>query len=168
MMFSRLPRCTVAALVTGVVLASVVSVAQAIPPTTEIFRDEGFITLPDFDCGSFTLHEEMISEDITVMTFYDQQGDVARQQIHIRFVGEITNSATGETFRDHAAVKLITKDDITTASGLSFNLVRRGQGAVMQLIGRRIEDSEGNVIAVLAGPDDIQGDLQTAICVALA
>jgi hypothetical protein len=38
----------------------------------------------------------------------------------------------------------------------------------MQLIGRRIEDSAGNVIVVLAGPDDIHGDLQAAICAALA
>jgi hypothetical protein len=167
-MSSRLPRFTVAALATGVFLLSCASAAHAIPPTTKTFHDEGLITLPDFDCGSFTLHEEMISEDITVMTFYNRQGDVDRQQIHIRFLGEITNSATGETFRDHAAVNLITEDDISTASGLSFNLVRPGQGAVMQLIGRRIEDSEGNVIVVLAGPDDIQGDLHAAICAALA
>jgi hypothetical protein len=168
-MFSRLPQLTVAALATGVVVFSFVLAAQAIPPTTEISRDEGDVTLPDFDCGSFTLHEEMISEEIKVMTFYDQQGNVDRRQLHVRFVGEITNSATGETFRDHAAVNLITEDDvIATASGLSFNLVRQGQGAVMQLIGRRIEDSEGNVLVVLAGPDDIQGDLETAICAALA
>ena len=165
-MSSRLPRLTVVALATAVGLFSFASAAHATPPTRETFHDEGFLTLPDFDCGRFTLHEEMISEERTVTTFYDEQGDVERVQTHTTFLGEITNSATGETFRDHAVANVVTEADLTISAGVGFNLVRQGQGAIMQLIGRRIETDEGGI--TLAGPDDVQGDLQTAICAALA
>ena len=144
------------------------SAAQAVPPTTETLHDEGIVTLPDSDCGSFALHEEMISEDITVTTFYDQQGNVDHLQLHISFLGEITNSATGETFRDHIALSVVVEGDIGAASGIAFNLVRQGQGAVLQLIGRRFEDAEGNLVFVQGGPNDIEGGLEPAICAALA
>jgi hypothetical protein len=126
-----------------------------------------YSTLPDFDCGSFTLHEEMISEDFTETTFYNQQGEVDHLQFHATFLGEITNSATGETFRDHAAFRGSSEGDVTIVSGLGFNVVRQGEGAVFQHIGRRLEFSDGSVV-VLAGPDDVQGDVQGSVCVALA
>jgi hypothetical protein len=124
--------------------------------------------LPDFNCGSFTLHEEMISEDIIVTTFFDQQGDVVRTQSRITFLGEITNSAAGATFRDHIALSFVVEGDMGTASGIGFNLVRHGQGAVLQLIGRRVEDANGNLLFVIGGPNDIEGGLEAAICAALA
>jgi hypothetical protein len=122
--------------------------------------------LPDIDCGTFTLHEELITEEFTETTFYDEAGEVDRVLTRITFLGEITTSATGETFRDHVAVNAVTEGGRTLASGIGFNLVRPGQGAGMQLIGRRIETEDGHI--TLAGPDDVQADLHAAICSALA
>jgi hypothetical protein len=110
--------------------------------------------LPDIDCGTFTLHEELITEEFTETTFYDEAGEVDRVLTRITFL------------RDHVAVNAVTEGGRTLASGIGFNLVRPGQGAGMQLIGRRIETEDGHI--TLAGPDDVQADLHAAICSALA
>lgn len=162
---SRLPRLTVAALAAAVALSSASS-AHATPPTVDAHHDEGILTLPDLDCGSFTLHERMLSEDLVITTFHTQSGD--RVQVHYDFLGEITNSATGETFRDHTAGHTVSEGGLQIHNGIAFNIVRPGQGAILQLIGRRLVDNQGNILAVLAGPDDTEGDFVAALCAALA
>ena len=161
------PRQTLAALAAAVAVLAWASVAQAIPPTIERHHDEGIFTLPDFDCGSYTLHEEMLSEDATIITYYDQGGDVERVQQRFTFLGEITNSATGETFRDHVALNFLFDGGTTTERGNAFSIVRQGEGAILQLMGRRIVDADGNLV-FQAGPDDILGGFESSVCAALA
>jgi hypothetical protein len=38
--------------------------ALAQSPVKEHFVDEGIFLLPDVDCGSFSLHEDLVSEDV--------------------------------------------------------------------------------------------------------
>jgi hypothetical protein len=113
----------------------------------------------------------MISETLTLRTFYNQQGEVDHVQFHVSFFGEITNSATGETFRDHVAASGVSEGPLEIHRGLGFNIVRPGQGPVFQLVGRRFVEAEGNVVA-RPGPADITSAVQTedfraAICAAL-
>jgi hypothetical protein len=136
-MSRRLRRYGFAATSAAVGLLLCAAVPDAAPPTVETHEDEGIFTMPNIDCGAFTLHEEMISEDIRITTFFNQQGDVDRKQMKITFLGEITNSATGETFRDHAAIThFIEGGSFEFHNGLGFNIVRPGEGPQRGLGGR--------------------------------
>jgi hypothetical protein len=138
--------------------------AQADPPDKTTFVDLGLIPQLDFDCGSFTLNEELISERVTVTTF---SGEPERVMYESNFLGEVTNSATGETFRDHVAGIAVVEGGVVFESGVGFNIVRPAEGPILQRIGRRLIDSEGNLV-VIGGPENVGDDMQAAVCAALA
>src|SRR5688572_6150795 len=116
--------------------------AMAEPPLREVFIDQGFATLPDIDCGSFDLHEEMVSERITKMTFFDNAGNATRILFTINFVGELTRSDTGETFTDRVAgidtIDPATGDSISTGSKINLHLP--GEGTLAVTAGRTVRD----------------------------
>jgi hypothetical protein len=86
----------------GMIGATIPAYAKA--PFKEVFIDQSIFTLPDIPCGSFTLTEVMDSESVTVTTFFDKAGvDPVKVATRANFFGTITNSATGETFPDHAS-----------------------------------------------------------------
>lgn len=82
----------------------------------------------------------MDSEAITVTTFFNKAGDPVKVATRANFFGTITNTATGDTIRDHASftetVSLV--DGATTVNGISYHYVMGGQGQVYAEIGHKI------------------------------
>ena len=144
--------------------------AQAAKPLKEVFIDQGIFTLPDVDCGTFTLHEEMTSEHVTTITTFDRAGDPLTVATHANFFGVVTNSLTGETFRDHVAFTetLQLAEGATTVSGSSFHFVDAGSGQVYAEVGHKVIVSATGEVTFQAGQDDfVQTDLQ-GLCEPLA
>ena len=156
------------AVVVAVMGASVPS--QAAKPLKEVFVDEGIFTLPDVDCGTFTLHEELTSEQVTTITTFDRAGKPMKVATHANFFGVVTNSLTGEAFRDHVAFTetLDLPNGTTTVSGSSYHFVDAGRGQVYAEVGHKISVSATGEVTFQAGQDDfVQTDLQ-GLCPALA
>ena len=144
--------------------------AQAAKPLKEVFVDEGIFTLPGVDCGTFTLHEEMTSEQVTTITTFDKVGNPVRVATHANFFGVVTNSLTGEEFRDHVAFTetLNLPKGTTTVSGSSYHFVDAGSGQVYAEVGHKIWVSATGEVTFQSGQDDfVQTDLQ-GLCPALA
>lgn len=153
------------------VLASMLmlSHAGAVPPEKEVFIDQGFFLLPDIDCGTSVLHEELVSERIQVTTFFDRDGTPIRTQVTVNFTAELINLATGETFRD-TVVGLDTFDLVSgqaTFVGPGLKVPVKGEGVVLLHTGRKVFDASGDLI-FNAGPDDIfELGLFGGLCAAL-
>jgi hypothetical protein len=150
-------------------VAGLAGSAAAAPPEREVLIDEGVFLLPDFDCGTFTLHEELISERIEITTFFDRDGGPIREQVTVNFRAEITKSPGGETFQD-IVIGLDTFDLVTGEAsfvGPGFRVTVPGRGIVLLHTGRKIFDADGNVV-FNAGPDEFDKALMDAVCGALA
>ncbi len=147
--------------------------AYAKAPLKEVFVDEGWFTLPDISCGggSFTLHEVMDSESVQVTTFYNKAGDPAKIATRANFFGTITNTATGETFPDHASFTetVNTPAETTTVSGVSYHYIAGGQGQVYAEIGHKISVTASGEVTFQGGQDDLASDPDLAtLCLGLA
>jgi hypothetical protein len=134
--------------------------ASAKAPLKEVFVDEGWFTLPDITCSGFTLTEVMDSESIKVTTYFDKAGDPFKVATRANFFGTITNTATGDTFRDHASfietVNLV--DGTTTVNGISYHYIVGGQGQVYAEIGHKIFVSATGEVTFQGGQDDLVSD----------
>jgi hypothetical protein len=156
----------------GVALAVSVSVvpASAAQPFKEHFVNEGIFTLPDIHCRGFTLHEEMLSEDVTTTTYFDGSGVPKQVATKANFDGVITNSATGATTPDHSV--FTETDDLvngtTTISGPSYHYKVPGQGDVYAEVGHQIFVTDTGEVIFQAGPDDFTQQDLAGLCVALA
>jgi hypothetical protein len=144
--------------------------ASATAPLKETFVDEGIFTLPDVPCDGFVLREEMVSERIQITTYFDRAGDPVKIAMRANFFGEVTNSETGETFRDHVAfteTENVPAGTITV-SGSSYHFVEAGEGQIYAEVGHKILVSEDGTVIFQAGQDDFtQTDLQ-GLCGPLA
>jgi hypothetical protein len=122
-------------------------------PLKEEFTNAGFATLPDIDCGTFTLHEDLVSEKVTITTYFDKDGAAVKKVFHIDFVGILTRSDTGKTFRDHVA-GLDLLDPITNelleSKGVKLNLHSPGEGNFAKYAGHKIYD--GGTLVFNGGP----------------
>jgi hypothetical protein len=126
---------------------------SATPPSVLEFHDEGSNVLAE--CEGFVL-TETFTLDGRARTFSNKQGDPVRVTIHADFVGVITNSASGNTFRD-SSHQQITQDLITgeeTTVGLIFNIVVPGLGPVAHDTGKIVLDASRNVTFV-GGPHTV-------------
>jgi hypothetical protein len=145
--------------------------AYAKAPLKEVFIDQGIFTLPDIPCGSFTLTEVMDSESVMVTTFFDKAGDPVKVATRANFFGTITNSATGETFPDHASfteTENIPKGT-TTVNGVSYHYIVGGQGQVYAEIGHKISVTATGEVTFQGGQADLASDPDLAsLCVSLA
>lgn len=123
--------------------------ASAKPPVKETIRNEGWFTLPDTSCDGSTLTEEMNSETIHVMTYFNRAGTPIKESIKANFFGTITNSVSGNTYRDHSTFTE-TYDLVngtTTVSGQSYHYIVKGQGQVFAEVGHKITmDATGEII----------------------
>jgi hypothetical protein len=153
---------------TGVVLLAflaLVVVGGAIPasakaPTKEVYRDQGWFTLPDIPCAGFTLTEEMDAEYVRVTTYFNKAGVAIKQSVKANFVGTITNGVSGNTYRDHStfteSYDLV--NGTTTVSGQSYHFIVKGQGQVFAEVGHKITvDATGEIIHQ-GGQDDYVND----------
>jgi hypothetical protein len=134
--------------------------ASAKAPFKEVFVDEGLFTLPDIDCGGFTLTEVMDSESVQVTTFYNDAGDEIKVATRANFFGTITNTLTGETFRDHASftetMNLV--NGTTTVNGISYHYIVGGRGQVFAEIGHKIFVTDTFEVIFQGGQDDLASD----------
>jgi hypothetical protein len=153
----------------GMIGATIPAYAKA--PLKEVFIDQSIFTLPDIPCGSFTLTEVMDSESVTVTTFFDKAGDPVKVATRANFFGTITNSATGETFRDHASfteTENIPKGT-TTVNGVSYHYIVGGQGEVYAEMGHKISVTATGEVTFQGGQADLASDPDLAsLCVSLA
>ena len=145
------------------------TISASLRRIAEVFVDEGFFLLPDIDCGTSVLHEELVSERIQVTTFFDQDGAPTRTQVTVNFTAELINLTTGETFRDTVVgldtFGLVTGQEIFVGPGLK--ILVPGEGVVLLHNGRKIFDADGELI-FNAGPDDIfELGLFGGLCAAL-
>ncbi len=157
--------------VVGLAVIGATIPANAKAPLKEVFVDEGIFTLPDIPCGSFTLHEVMDSESVQVTTFYNKAGDTLKVATRANFFGTITNTATGETFPDHASftetVNVPAKT--TTVNGVSYHYIVGGHGQIYAEIGHKISVTATGDVTFQGGQDDLASDPDLAtLCVGLA
>jgi hypothetical protein len=135
------------------ILGLVAFPASARPPQREVVRDSGSFLLAD--CGGGVLLTETFTVVDTITTFFDASGNPIRVQVHENFVGVITNSASGNTYRDpgHWTVVEDVVNGTVTFHGEFFAIVAPGVGIVIQDTGRITFDADGNII-FQAGPHE--------------
>ena len=147
-MFRKTTDVVLVAFLALVVLGGAIP-ATAKPPTKEVYRDEGWFTLPDITCDGFTLTEELDSEYVQVLTYVNKAGTPIKQSVKANFFGTITNSVSGNTYRDHSTFTE-TYDLVngtTTVSGQSYHYIVKGQGQVFAEVGHKITvDATGEII----------------------
>ena len=151
-------------LMKGVVLGAValMVIGGAIPasakgPVKETFIDEGIYTMPDIDCGTFWLTEQMVSEKVQVATYVDSAGAPTKTVTKADFLGTVTNSSSGHTFRDHASF-VETVDYVagtTTVVGVSYLFVIKGMGGLRRGRLQGSTTATGEVITQY-GPNDYE------------
>ena len=146
------------------------SLALATPPDRQVLIDQGNATLPDINCGSFSLHEDMVSERIVFTTFFDDAGNPVRQLFTVNFVGTLTRLDTGQAFVDRVAgtdtINLL--NGTSTSIGRKINIHIPGQGTVAVTAGRTVYGPDGSV-TFSAGPTDVDPrDPGPGLCAALA
>jgi hypothetical protein len=126
---------------------------SAAPSRDHRFHEEASVILAK--CKGFRL-TEMFTLDIRTTTFFNQQGDAVRTTLHVNFVGVITNSASGNTYRDsadHTVTRDLTTGEETTV-GLIFNVVVPGVGPVAHDTGKIVVDANDDVTFV-GGPHTV-------------
>ncbi|MDP9242616.1 MAG: hypothetical protein M3O84_05510 [Actinomycetota bacterium] len=144
--------------------------ASAQAPFKETFVDEGIFTLPDIACSGFNLHEEMVSEDVRTTTYFDNAGNPVKVATKANFLGVITNSANGNTTRDHATFTetLDLSAGTDTVSGVSYHYMVAGKGEVYAEVGHKILVTDTGEVTFQAGQDDFTQTDLAGICDGLA
>jgi hypothetical protein len=142
-------------------------VGAAAQPSVETFHDAGAFEIGP--CPSGVTLVETFMGDVRVTTFFDQAGDPVRAQVHIDFVGVVTNSTTGQTVKDPG--RITRTIDLTTGArsnaGLYFSTIVPGVGVVFHDAGHLMYDTAGN-LSFEAGPHDVlHGDYVALFCAAL-
>jgi len=155
----------VAALAAGTAAASSPVVVEKHNTLT---RD--FTNIPDCLAFGFT-HSEHYDVIRTVTDFYDQEGNLLREVVHVRFIGTATNDVTGKTIPVVGVRHLIFDfvNETFTETGVLRHVTVPGQGIVLHESGRLIAPFDETLPPLfVAGKHQLlEGDLN-AFCTALA
>jgi hypothetical protein len=155
----------VAALVAGTAAATKPVVVEKHNTLT---RD--FANIPDCVTFGFT-HSEHYDVTRTVTQFYDQEGNLLREVVHVRFVGTATNDVTGKTIPVVGVRHLIFDfvNETFTETGVLRHVTVPGQGIVLHESGRFVAPFDETLppLFVSGKHQLLEGDL-TAFCTALA
>jgi hypothetical protein len=111
----------------------------------------------------------MTAERVHTTTHFNQAEEPVRVTTHANFMGVVTNTETGETFRDHAAFTE-TFDLVagtTTVSGASYHYIVGGRGSVYAEVGHKVTVTVTGDVTFQAGQDDFVAFDLTGLCVAL-
>jgi hypothetical protein len=125
-------------------IMAVISPALTKEPQHENFEVNGAVTI--YDCGDFVAE---LVDDIkgSYTTFFDQDGNPTGFQARVEFLGTVTNSKTGTSFRDHASVsfsgELPLDEKSETVTGVSDDINVPGAGIVALRVGKLIQDEDG-------------------------
>jgi hypothetical protein len=112
----------------------------------------------------------MDHEAIEVETFYNRAGDPVKIATRANFFGTITNSATGETFRDHASfTETVNVPEAPTVNGVSYHYVVEGRGRSSRRSAHKISITATGDVVFQGGQDDLAGDPDLiSLCTSLA
>ena len=150
-----------------VMVLGFVSTAAADQPEKVVIRDI-MITQVDSTSCEFPFLEEFTGR-VTITTFFDNEGNPIRVQLHLPFDGTLTNEASGTSVS--ATQDLIVVEDLvagtTTFLGVRFRVNFPGLGYVLLDAGRVVFDADGNVI-FKAGPHQVINEDFEAFCEALS
>jgi hypothetical protein len=129
-----------------------------------------FTNIPDCLAFGFT-HSEHYDVIRTVTDFYDQEGNLLREVVHVRFIGTATNDVTGKTIPVVGVRHLIFDfvNETFTETGVLRHVTVPGQGIVLHDSGRLIAPFDETLPPLfVAGKHQLlEGDLN-AFCTALA
>jgi hypothetical protein len=154
-------------LAVAALLALPVDQASAAPPLIEQFHDTGSFEIGPCP-GGVTL-VETFTEDTQVTTFFDASGTPVRIQIHLDYVGVVTNPVTGQRVNDpaHSTRTIDLIDNTRTLVGEFYSTTVPGVGVVFHDVGRIVRGPDGS-ITFEAGPHDVlqSGDV-ALFCAAL-
>ena len=166
-------RAVVAVTVVVAVAALLAGTAAANEPVVlekhnSLTRD--FANIPDCVAFGFT-HSEHYDVTRTVTDFYDQEGNLLREVVHVRFVGTATNDVTGKTIPVVGVRHLVFDfvNETFTETGVLRHVTVPGQGIVLHESGRFVAPFDEMLPPLfVAGKHQLlEGDL-TAFCTALA
>jgi len=149
-------------------LAAPISTASAPTPEVDTFNDEGSFEIGP--CPSGVTLVETYTENVVVITFFDQAGNPARLQVHFDYAGVVTNPATGQSVKDPAHGTRFTNLTNGTRAlvGLFYSTTVPGVGVEFHDVGRLVRDPDGS-ITFEAGPHDAlhTGNDAALFCAAL-
>jgi hypothetical protein len=163
---------TGAAAALAIVCASATTAAASKPVVVEKQNEltRHFANLPECMAFGFT-HTEDYAVTRTVTDFYDNEGNLIREVLHIQFVGTATNDVTGKTLPVNG-VRHLTFDFVEgtfTETGVLRHVTVPGSGIVLHDSGRLVAPLEDGLEPLfVAGPHQLtEGDV-AEFCSALA
>jgi hypothetical protein len=148
--------------------ALVAAPAGASQPQHLIVHQSG--TFDPIDCGGGVVLTETFTEMDVFNTFVDASGTPTRVQITVHFDGVITNSASGNTYRDPGHFEIVqdvVNSTVTTVTfnGAFFAIVAPGAGIVVQDTGTITFDANG--IISMAGHHEVLTGTAPDLCTVL-
>lgn len=149
-------------------LASTAQAALAAPPQIETFHLEGSYEVGICPSGVTLLGT--YTEDVRLITFFNEAGDPVSIQVHVQYVAVVTNTETSQTVRDHAhgTVFIDPIEGTRVNVGLFYSTTVPGLGVVFHDVGKLVRDIETGDILFEAGPHDVlHGDEVALFCAAL-
>jgi hypothetical protein len=135
-------------------LALIASPAGAVQPQREVIHQSGEFLLAD--CGGGVVLTDTFTEVDTIIVFFDANGNPVRVQFHANFTGVITNSGSGNTYRDaaHFMEEGDLVDGTRTVHGMNYANTIQGAGIVVHQTRTIIFDSNRNILFE-AGPHEV-------------
>lgn len=166
---ARLVRTVGAALLLTALTALTAGAALAAPPTV-VSRNFTFSFPTAIDtesCPGLTIEVDL--EGVRNWTdFYDQDGELTRSVINVRYWFTFTNTADPSLVAKSPGFRHIELDyanDTFTESGIYRNATMRGEGNILQVAGRTVETLETAEL-LLATPHRVE--ILDDFCAALA
>jgi hypothetical protein len=151
------------ALASAAVMASIaVPIAHAAAPvkTTDVISDAFVLA----DCGGGVTLTETFDLRLMTTEFFDGSGNPTRIAYKYDVLGIITNSASGNTYRDVSHFSdTITLAEQPTFTGLVHHIIVPGAGPVLADVGKLTFDGHGNVIFE-AGPHMVADGTAPDLC----
>jgi hypothetical protein len=149
----RFPRPSLGGLVVLVaaltVLAPTARPVAAETPLHEAFTVQ-FANEVFADCGDFQILGSATVE-FRITTFVDDTGTPVRAQVHIHYLGTVTNSVTGATLPDTGHLTETFDLDsgeerLSRLVGLNYQTTVPGLGTIVQDVGLLVFEPDGDVI----------------------
>src|SRR5215212_7818400 len=165
----------VLAAVTAVVAISALAVGTATASKPVVVEKHNSLTrdfenIPDCVAFGFT-HSEHYAVMRTVTDFYDEEGNLFREVLHVRFVGTATNDVTGKTIPVNGVRHLVFDfvNETFTETGVLRHVTVPGQGIVLHESGRFVAPLDDTLppLFVSGKHQLLEGDL-TGFCTTLA
>jgi hypothetical protein len=149
-------------------LASTAQTVLAAAPQIQTFHHEGSFEIGP--CPSSVTLLATGTEDVRLITFFNETGDPISIQVHVNYEAVVTNPETGQTVKDHAhATVFIDPIEGTRGNvGLYYSTTVPGLGVVFHDVGWLVRDIETGTILFEAGPHNVlHGDEVALFCTAL-